>query len=177
MSNLSNEVPFPKDPVNNENPTSFRVMLFTILLLIAGLVMSGTMLLYYANTQRTDPAQTTADAGTSAQRDLSVRSFFNKLSSKTQDADSGTSNTNGNSGVLDQLFGGLNSSAVNWPKLKLTGFGSAVDGVGGFAIINEHQYRQGDLINGKVKLLEIRKHNVLMEYMGETNTLSMYITD
>lgn len=175
MSNLSNEMPFPKEPVDEENPTSFRVMLFTILLLIAGLLMTGTMMLYYANAQRSELAETAPNTDETSRTASSISAFFEKMSSESNEAHAGA--TNSNSGVINQLFGGRGGSSANWPKLKLTGFGSATDGSGGFAIINNHQYRKGDLINGKATLIEIRTHDVLMEYMGETNTLSLKISN
>lgn len=177
MSNLSNEMPFSKEPDHDENSTPSHVMLFTLLLLIAGLLMTGTMMLCYTNAHRDDLAQTTTATEEPAQTVNPVSSFFEKMDSKTRVANTDPTKTAINNGVMDQLFSGRNSSSVNWPKLKLTGFGSATDGSGGFAIINNHQYRQGDLISGKVKLIEIRKHNVLLECEGETKTFSMNLSD
>jgi len=177
VSNLSNEVPFPKEPINDENPTPSRVMLFTLLLLIAGLLMTGTMMLYYSNAHRGDREQTTAATAEPAQTDNPLSSFIEKMDSKTRAPDSDSAKTNTGRGVMGQLFGGRNNFSANWPKLKLTGFGSATDGSGGFAIINNHQYRRGHRTNGKSKLIEIEKHDVLMEYEVETNTISMNISD
>lgn len=177
MSNLSNEMSFPKEPVNDASSTSSLVMLFTILLLIAGLLMTGTMMLYYVNTHHNDLTKTTRKTKESTQILNPISFFFEKIKSETHIANLYNTKTDTNSGVIDQLFGDRNNLSANWPKLKLTGFGSATAGNGGFAIINNHQYRQGDLINGKVTLIKIRKHDILMEYEGETNTLSMKTSD
>jgi hypothetical protein len=175
VSNLSDDVPYPEEPVNNENSTPSRVMLFTLLLLIAGFLLTGTMLLYYANAQRGNPQP--METGMEEPAPTEERSFFNKLGLSARTAEPDTAATNTNEGIMDQLFGQRNGSSVNWPRMKLVGFGTATDGSGGFAIINNHQYRQGDLISGKVKLIEIRRHDVLLEYGGETKTLSMDFTD
>lgn len=69
-----------------------------------------------------------------------------------------------------KLFGG--SSSVRWPKLKLTGFGRAADGEGGFAIINGDQVLLNNYIDD-VKLVEIRAHGAVVEYKGEQKLLTV----
>ena len=71
-----------------------------------------------------------------------------------------------------KLFGDR-PAKVNWPKLKLTGFGTSADGSGGFAIINNTQVHPGQLINDKVKLVEVREHDVIVEYKGEQKSLTV----
>ena len=62
---------------------------------------------------------------------------------------------------------------VRWPKLKLTAFGKSSDGQSGFAKINGQYVLPGGLIGGKVRLVEIRPHDVVVEYQGETRSLTI----
>ena len=64
------------------------------------------------------------------------------------------------------------TDSVRWPRLKLTGFGKSTDGAESFAIINGDLVHAGEY-TGKVKLVEIRTHDVVVEYKGEQKTLTV----
>jgi hypothetical protein len=68
------------------------------------------------------------------------------------------------------------SDTVKWPRLKLTGFGTATDGLESFAIINGEQTHPGQIID-KVTVVEVRAHDVVVEYKGERKTLTLDVHD
>jgi hypothetical protein len=59
---------------------------------------------------------------------------------------------------------------VKWPRLTVTGFGRVNDGTGGFAIINGEQVMLNNFI-GDVKLVEVREHDIVVEYQGARKNL------
>lgn len=73
---------------------------------------------------------------------------------------------------LKQIVNIQPSETVRWPRLKLTGFGKSTDGSEGFAIINGDLVHPGEYA-GKVKLVEIRTHDVVVEYKGEQKMLAV----
>ena len=157
-------------------------MLMTIILLIAGLSLSGYMMLHYAKLQNGPLTESALnDPGNSSELNLqAASSFFKNLVAPEQKGAkmpaSAAIKTDDQSNVIDHLFNSRQDS-VKWPKLKLTGFGTASDGSGGFAIINNHQYHKGQFITGKTRLLEVRKHDVLVGLNGATKTLTVHVTD
>jgi len=62
-------------------------------------------------------------------------------------------------------------NTVRWPKLKVTGFGTSTDIDGSFAIINGQRVLLNHYING-VQLVEIRAHDIVVEYKGERRILA-----
>ncbi len=60
---------------------------------------------------------------------------------------------------------------IKWPRLKLTGFGSSSDGTDGFAIINGNQVFLNQSM-GKVRLIAVHAHDVVVECQGEQKTLT-----
>lgn len=176
VSDLSNEAPVQDKPFADERSyASPKVMLVTMILLIAALMLTGTMMLYYASTrdgQLVDAAEKQNDSSFSMSTLLEkVRKPDDAAAANPTDI---TEPENGSSGF--SLFGNR-SDKVRWPKLKLTGFGTATDGSESFAIINNHHYHQGQLINGKITLQEVRDYDVVVVYMGETNTLTVNVQD
>lgn len=178
MSDLSKDVPLSDELVNGANAnTSQRAMLITMILLVSGLLLTSTMMLYHSNKQNTAPTKANTDHETPKELGLKTASFIKGFRRKVSKEESESiPDANLRAGVMDQFFGNRNNSA-RWPKLKLTGFGTSTDGSGGFAIINNHKYKIGERINGKVTLLDIRKHNVLVEWSGETKILTVDTAD
>ncbi|MCF7847917.1 MAG: hypothetical protein K9M45_03625 [Kiritimatiellales bacterium] len=60
--------------------------------------------------------------------------------------------------------------SVNWPHLSLTGFGKT--GSGGFAIVNGKSVLLNGYIEG-AQLIEVREHDVVMEYEGKVKYLTI----
>jgi len=187
VSDLNNDTPISDNPVENEEQTSSRVMLTTMLLLIAGFILTGTMMLHYAKPQFPATDIAAAESGQpTPPLTFNFASWLDKLKpearseNRMETAAAGSTTTNAASVEAKQkndvsgiakLFGG--GDEVRWPKLKLTGFGSSSDGSGGFAIINGDQVHPGELINGKVELIKVRTQDVIVQYMGETKTLTV----
>ena len=175
VSELSKEPPIPDETADQEAPVARGVMLTTLLLLIAGFLLTGIMLFHYG--YKAKYPETPFPMPKLASLKEKGKAYATKLKppekpaetveetvppAEAKPADSG----------LGKLFAGR-GDGVRWPKLKLTGFGSSSEGAGGFAIINGDQVHPGQLIDGKVKLVEIRTQDVVVEYMGETQTLTV----
>jgi hypothetical protein len=62
---------------------------------------------------------------------------------------------------------------THWPRLKLAGFGKSEDESGNFDIINGKKVHPVQNIAGRVKLIEIRDHDVLVEFKGESRILTI----
>lgn len=61
----------------------------------------------------------------------------------------------------------------HWPRLKLAGFGKSEEKSGDFAIINGKKVHLEQTIAGKVRLVEIRDHDVIVEFNGEKRILTI----
>jgi hypothetical protein len=174
VSELSKEPPIPDEPIESEGPAARGIMLVTMLLLIAGFLMTGIMLFHYGyKAKHPDtpfpalPLASLKEKGKAYAAKLKPPEKAEAVAEAEQPAETKPADAG-----LGKLFSGRGDS-VRWPKLKLTGFGSSTDGGGGFAIINGDQVHPGQLIDGKVKLVEIRAQDVVVEYMGETQTLTV----
>ncbi len=176
MSELNNEPPTEEEPINIEEPSSSGPMLITMLLLISGLILTGTMMLHYS-AKRVAGADGTASPSFSLTNLLSKGEEFAKQlqNPEKEEAVAQVENPAESQDQKRSKLFGNREKKVNWPKLKLTGFGSSTEGGGDFAIINGKQVLQGQLIDGKAQLTEIRSHDVMVEYMGETKTLTVDI--
>ncbi|MDF7809115.1 hypothetical protein P4E94_16840 [Pontiellaceae bacterium B12219] len=176
---MSNDIPASENPLNSghQSPPP-AVMMITLLLLISTLLLTGFMMMYYSRTYKEQAPNSVANETSSS--DLPPNPLTKLLPKKDNEQTSGTSISSEHSdsqseeknGMINQLFG-TKTDSVRWPKMKLTGFGTSADGTGGFAIINNHKYNTGQLIGGKVRLIEVRKYDVLLEMSGETNTLTV----
>lgn len=157
-------------PVENENKKqSPWVMLTSLLLLIVGLLLTSFMLLYYA-WQRTDHAGFDS---------IDLTRILHHNTPKTAAHETPASEPTTAAVDLPAAGNHVNANLpasgnekVKWPKIKLSGFGTSSDGSGGFAIINGEQVLQGGSV-GKITLLEVHAHAVILEYMGEQKSMTM----
>lgn len=187
MSELSNEPSIPEEPLElgEEQAASQGTMLVTMLLLIAGFLLSSAMLLHYGF--KAAPSEDGRPGFDLAAFKAKKQAFTEQLkkaekpepaearqTTETQVATAEEKKPEPSGGI--KLFGSKGDK-VRWPKLKLTGFGSSSEGSGGFAIINDKQYHPGQVIDGKAKVVEIRSQDVVVEYMGETRTLTVNVQD
>ncbi len=167
MSELSKHPDSADSVIESDKTSSPWVMLTTMVLLICALTLTGLMMLNYAFARR--PAMDgTADAEESGRPRLSLLPSFPKRPAAAE-AEMKEEKAKGS---FSGLFGTPEGS-VRWPNLKLIGFGTSTDGKESFAIINNRQYHAGQMISGKVMLLEIRAHDVVVEYQGETRNLTV----
>lgn len=132
-------------------------MLITVLLLIAGFLLTSTMLAHYQ-------IPTSSEKETVSPLNLSL--LTNLFRNQTTGADQPESSK------LNTLFS-EHDLMSHWPRLKLSGFGRSEEDSGNFAIINGKKVHPGQLITGKVKLVEIRDHDVLVTFKGETKILTI----
>lgn len=160
MSEPSNKLKLSEGASLDTGTTSpHGVMLITLLLLIGALLLTGATMLYYAldgrpadaSLRRPGPAAETAPPADHAPGSAAREPAAGALS-----------------GLLSRPSG-----SVRWPKLKLSGFGTSIDGTEAFAIINNRTYYPGDMIEGKATLIEVRAQDVVLEYLGETKTLQV----
>lgn len=168
MNELNNEPPIPDEAAEIEAQSSSQsAMLMSMLLLIAGFILSSLMFLHYGLRNRGTGDHPSDGFNLTALR-AKGHDFIQKLNRPENALETRqTENPSATAGL--QLF--PRGDSVRWPRLKLTGFGSSTDGNGGFAIINGEQILPGQLVDGKVKVVEIRSQDVVVEYMGETRTL------
>lgn len=144
--------------------------IITVSLLIVTLIFSGATL--------------DAASGQHALKNLiTLESFLEilprlKITAKTNPQEVAENETaeNAPSATTSSLFASR-EKAVRWPKLKLSGFGTSADGSGDFAFINNKRVHPGQLIDEKVLLVEVRADDVIVEYQGETKTLSLQFRD
>ncbi|QBG49182.1 hypothetical protein EGM51_17925 [Verrucomicrobia bacterium S94] len=166
MSKLSSGLPIPdKRAAEKKHPVKPTVMIITMILMTSALILTAVMMIDYATRKKNESTATAA-----AEKPLKpgkALTFLKTLTTHTNAPEETTEAERENS----FSFFGKSDGNRRWPKLKLTGHGMRPDGSGAFAIINGHQYQTGQFINGKVRIIEIRQNDVLVEFSGETNTL------
>ena len=174
MTELSNDPPIQEPDKEAPEQTSSWIMLTSMLLLIAGLVLTSAMLVHYAldrnigeDGSRFDVSQLLEKGKTLSDQAKAKMGEGNKPKTVIEEPKPGQSTEVS----VKRFFPSVNAE-VRWPKLKLTGFGRSADGEGGFGIINEKHVLKGQEISG-VKLVEIRAHGVVLEYKGERKTLAV----
>lgn len=166
MSNLSNTPEIQNEIYDGREAPSPWTMLITMLLLIAGLLLASVMMMNHLT-------KTQAETG---EQGLGFSELVEKAKAmtvrvpppqteETEPAESPKASP------LDNLKQIVSSDKVRWPRLKLTGFGTSADGLESFAIINGDQVHPGQMV-GKVKVVEVRTHAVVVEYMGEQKLLT-----
>ncbi|MDZ8119387.1 general secretion pathway protein GspB [Pontiella agarivorans] len=166
---MSSGLSTPDERVAGEKrPVRPAVMVITMVLMIAVLMLTAVMMIYYATLQQNESTGSSvtekpAIPGETGQALSFLKTLTAHSTTPPDDAETGN-------GSSFSLFGKTDGN-IRWPKLSLTGHGRRPDGSGAFAIINGHQYQPGQIINGKVKIIEIREHDVLVEFSGETNSL------
>lgn len=176
MSDLSNNPPLPDDDISIEEKSSPWTMPITMLLLIAGFLLASALMLNHTFNSKGEDGEKGFNLTALTEKGKAFASEFKKRPEAEEKAEV---EVKAEIPAEKKPEGGITSifksreDKVRWPKLKLTGFGSSADGEGGFAIINGKQVLLGELINEKIKLVEIRTHDVVVEYQGERKTLSV----
>jgi len=175
VSDLS-KIPEIQDEIyDGREAPSPGAMLFTMVLLIAGLLLASVLMMNHVN----------KTAGESGEKGLNFSGLVAKA--KTMTAGSPSPQTvepvaapTPQPSPLDNLKNMVSSTSssgkVRWPRLKLTGFGTSTDAQESFAIINGKQVHPGQIID-KVEVVEIRAYDVVVEYMGAQKTLTVDVQD
>lgn len=171
LSDLSKKRSDQQKPnLDTTGQTSPKTVLTTMLLLIAGLLLSSVTMLHHSSTAKGTEEKPLLDVSTILEK---AKTYTTQLKSSEADLANQMLEIAGPKQPGNIPWFGNKTSTVRWPKLELTGFGKAADHKGGFAILNGEQVLLGQLINRKVKLVQIRPHDVVVEYKGETKILTM----
>lgn len=176
MNKLINKIMIPDNTLNEKTSTSPWTMLFTMLLLIAGFFMSSILLLNHAYKKRAESPEHSLNPSPAQEKGESfISSFLHIFSGAKGDQDKVQTD---NTIQFDKVrnFVVMQGDKIRWPRLKLTGFGTSTDGEEPFAIINGNVVHPGEY-EGKVKLVEVRAHDVVVEYLGERKALTVPIED
>ncbi|MBT8043036.1 MAG: hypothetical protein HKP10_02455 [Kiritimatiellales bacterium] len=172
MSNTDNTSPNPETHLADTETRPYSSMLVTLLLLIAGLLLSSVLMLHYGYKAGGEKMALPGVNFTELkEKGVAYQQQVTQPASDDPVAQEPPQKTEQESGGIGQLLA-ARGEKVRWPRLRLTGFGRSSDGTGGFAIINNQQVFLGELIDGKAKLIEVRTHDVVVEYKGETRIIS-----
>ena len=172
MSDLSTPPEIQDEIYDGQGAPSPGTMLVTMLLLIAGLLLTSVLMMNYLN-------KTKAESGEEGFGFSELLAKAKALTvqvppAQTMETEPAQSSPLEN---LKQMVSNTSSSdKVRWPRLKLTGFGTSTDGLESFAIINGEQVHPGQTV-GKVNVVEVRAHDVVVEYKGEQKLLTTDFKD
>lgn len=167
------------NPMDDENITDGQEehaswnMLVTMLLLIIGFLFASVLLLQQTISTRTSDGEPIFQMSTIIEKVSQTRDKLSPapktpVAEESEEKSSPLDN-------LKQMVANQTGEKVRWPRLKLTGFGTSSDGTE-FARINGDVVYPGGY-SGKVKLVEVRTHDVIVEYKGERKTLTLELED
>lgn len=169
MSELSDNSTVPETNLPDEQEgRGSGTMVFTMILMIVGFLFAGMLLAQQTlqakspeGTPIFDPARLVEAGQSTATRSADPAVPEGEQETRTSPLDG-----------IRQIVNLPPSDSVRWPRLKVTGFGKSTGDSESFAIINGDLVHPGEYA-GKVKLLEIRTHDVVVEYQGEQKTLTL----
>lgn len=174
MSDLSNTPELQNKIYDDQEAPSASSMLVTMLLLIAGLLLASVLMMNHV-------AKTKAESGEAgfgfSELVAKVKAMADQVP-PPQTAESAEASDPQPSTLesLKNMVSSGSSDKVRWPRLKLTGFGTSTDELESFAIINGDHVHPGQIVD-KVTVVEVRAHDVVVEYMGERRTLTVNVQD
>jgi hypothetical protein len=150
-------------------------MLITMVLLIAGLLLATVLMVNHVNKTKADSGE--QGLGFSELVAKATAMMVREPSPQTEEpAAAPTPQTSPLDNLKNMVSSAGSSDKVKWPRLKLTGFGTSSDALESFAIINGEQVHPGQMVD-KVEVVEVRGHDVVVEYMGERKTLTVDVQD
>lgn len=175
MSDLSNTPEIQEEVYDGQEASTPWSMLFTMLLLIAGLLLASVLMMNHVNKMKTEPGEKGLGFSEliAKAKALAVRVPSPK---PVEPVAAPAPQTSPLDNLKKMVSSAGSSDKVKWPRLKLTGFGTSTDGLESFAIINGEQVHPGQIVD-KVTVLEVRAHDVVVEYKGEQKTLTMDVND
>ena len=175
MSDLRNIPEIQEEIYDGQEAPSPWTMLFTMLLLIAGLLLTSVLMMNHINKTKTASGEKGLDFSelVAKMQTMPVRVPPQKT---VEPATAPTPQASPLENLKQMVSSAASSEKVRWPRLKLTGFGTSTDALESFAIINGQQVHPGQTVD-KVQVVEIRAHDVIVEYMGERKTLTMDVHD
>ena len=167
VNEFSNENPAIPEGIEKPRQSPW-LMLISLVLLISGLLLTSFLMLFYAWQHTGQSTMKSFDFSALMKRNTTSA----PQTAEAQPVQPVAADQNAQPNKA--LFTKSNGDNVKWPRLKLSGFGTSSDGKSGFAIINGNQVLQGETL-GKVTLLEVHAHAVVVEYMGVHKALTMDI--
>lgn len=169
MSDLTNSDPIEEDSVDGQETHSSWSMGFTMLLLIAGFLFASALLVRQTLSARNVDGEPLFQLSQFLEKGKELAARAQTRTPAVSDEEEGKSSPFED---IKQIVNIQPSENVRWPRLKLTGFGKSTESNEGFAIINGDLVHPGEYA-GKVKLVDIRSHDVVVEYKGEQKTLTV----
>jgi hypothetical protein len=160
--------------IDEEETRSSGVMLFTMLMLTVGFSFSSILMMNQSlNVRSTEgtPVFVLSDI-VEKSKSLADKPILKK-------ADAGAASAALSSPIADikqMVMSKTSSNKLKWPKLRMTGFGISSDRTESFAIINGDLVHPGEFAD-KVQLVEVRTHDVVVEYNGERKLLTVGLED
>jgi hypothetical protein len=175
VSDLSNTPEIQEETYDDLATPSPGTMLFTLLLLIAGLLLASALMVNHLQNIKTE----TGEKGigffglVAKAKAMTVRV---PTQQPVEPVEASTPQASPIENLKNMVSSAGSSDKVRWPRLKLTGFGTSTDGLESFAIINGEQMHPGQIVD-KVAVVEVRAHDVVVEYMGERKMLTVDVND
>ena len=179
MSDLSTPPEIQDETNDGREAPSPWTMLITMLLMIAGLLLASIMMMNHVNKTKGESGGKGLGFSGLAEKakSLTVRVPPQKtVESVATPSPQPTPQSSSIEKLKKMVSSAASSDKVRWPRLKLTGFGTSTDKLESFAIINGEQVHPGQIVD-KVHVVEVRAHDVVVEYMGERKTLTMDVQD
>jgi len=175
VSNLSNTPEIRQDTYDDQEVPSRWTMLFTMVLLIAGLLLASALMINHLNKNRIETGEDGFDFSGLLTK---AKSMMERIppSQTVEPETAPTPQTSPLDNLKKMVSSAASSEKVRWPRLKLTGFGTSTDSRESFAIINGEHVHPGQIVD-KVQVVEVREHDVIVEYMGERKTLTVDVND
>jgi len=163
---------------NTERNSAPGTMLVSILLLIAGLLLTSALLLDRGFAHKGQTGKLGADFSQTLENAKGLFAVAKAKSAARTPAPTPQATTSepGKKGILGFSFKEKKKEKrdVHWPRLKLSGFGKAAAGETGFAIINGKRIDVGDATGGAT-VVEVFDQGVELEFQGATKILTMEI--
>lgn len=171
MSELSNNDPISDEAFTDEQQKhSSLTMLFTMLLMIAGFFFASILLIHQTLLARSPEGKPIFELSALAEKGKALATH--PPTGEIPVTKSENARPSPLESIRNMVINQTSSGKVRWPRLKMTGFGQSADGTEKFAIINNDLVHLGEYA-GKVKLVEVRAHDVVVEYKGERKNLTV----
>jgi hypothetical protein len=177
VSDLSNTPETRDEITDSEKATSPWAMLITMLLLIAGLLLTSVLMVDHLNKTKAEPGAKGIGFTELLEKVKSMKVRAPQNQTNPVEPVAAPASQPSPLDNLKKMVSSVNSSEkVRWPRLKLTGFGTSTDKLDSFAIINGEQVHPGQMVD-KVMVVEVSAHDVIVEYKGERQTLTLDVQD
>lgn len=169
MSDLSNTPELQDELYNGREAPSPGAMLFTMLLLISGLLLTSMLMINHVSKAK-------MESGENVSGFSELIAQAKAMTARVESPQTVEPEAAPQSSTLGNFKKMVSTEKVRWPRLKLTGFGTSSDALESFAIINGDHVHPGQIVD-KVTVVEVRAHDVVVEYMGEQKTLTVNVQD